>query len=977
MSNATLTRAELDALNHAATQSMTQLGSLKSQVKATQGGFGGLKKAVNNLSMNGMDALSGTLSGVQGLFQSLGVELGSTSQRVLNVATATTKLAGSFIKLGKVERVSKAMGSLNDAWGVGIKNAGGLKKINSLGITKLNLKAITAGLKTVAFNAATIASKALGLALKAIPFVAAAAAIGALVAAGAKLISWLFGAGKAARDHERAIEGLSAQYGVSTEEIEADMERMSITCTDTWERVNNAAQDAANTFGGCANEIRGEIAELVYHYGDYEIAIESWRVSQMIALEDVATRWGTCAYRIKESLGEMTLDEWVAKQEANLNDLSEAWNVCTSTIQRELQEQGITMNEWESQQRTMLQGVADEWGTNIHLIRAQMAEQGISADEWTARMGEAWDRFNADVDRNVDSIINGFRRIPEAYEKDSQTLLAIMEDNITRTESWRENMVKISEEVGPEMLAWLESKGPEFNSVIDEMLECGDELKAWVDAFDRTTALATEKALDNIDDPIIQETIERRLNKTGEAISDHQAVAIGFETMMDDANDRGVAIAELAGQDVGDAFLKKAKSIDYASVPKYIGQELEAGQPNIVEPIHNATTTMIDRFQKGMEILNSTAASGYADLGATTESGIKPVPTTFDTGMNSMNSTTTKGFAKLNQTTSDGMSNISTTTQSGFKPVPTTFKTGMNSMNSSTAKGFAKLNQTTTSSMSNISTTIQSGFKPVPTTFETGMTSLNSTVTSGFSNLRKTTSESMSNIASTTKSGFRPVPTTFETGMNHVSTTVGTNLSNIVRLFGQLPSNLQPPGRQAITTLNGISTNMVSTMNPIERSFGTIGRNIMGGLLQGILDRKGAVIAAANRVADAITRTIQRAQKMNSPSRVMRDQVGRFIPEGIAAGIDKYADAALDSVHKLSNDLINLNLPSIESMIGLEPNLRLAGMTTTTNVMNDNYSVSNQGLFDGATIHWHGEEDIRHTMEKIAWVTEREKARMW
>ena len=184
------TREELDALTHAATQSTTQLSNLKSQVKATQDGFGGLTKAVNSLGVNGMDALSGTLSSVQGLFQSLGVELGSTSQRALSVATATTKLAGSFVKLSKIERVSKAMTALNDAWKEGIKNAGGLKKANSLGIEKLNLKAIGAGIKAVSFKASTIASKALGLALKAIPFVAVAAAIGALVAVGAHLVSW-------------------------------------------------------------------------------------------------------------------------------------------------------------------------------------------------------------------------------------------------------------------------------------------------------------------------------------------------------------------------------------------------------------------------------------------------------------------------------------------------------------------------------------------------------------------------------------------------------------------------------------------------------------------------------------------------------------------------------------------------------------------------------------------------------------------
>ena len=39
--------------------------------------------------------------------------------------------------------------------------------------------------------------------------------------------------------------------------------------------------------------------------------------------------------------------------------------------------------------------------------------------------------------------------------------------------------------------------------------------------------------------------------------------------------------------------------------------------------------------------------------------------------------------------------------------------------------------------------------------------------------------------------------------------------------------------------------------------------------------------------------------------------------------------------------------------------------------------LNNQGLFDGATINWHGEEDIRRTMEKMARATQADSARMW
>jgi len=186
---------------------------------------------------------------------------------------------------------------------------------------------------------------------------------------------------------------------------------------------------------------------------------------------------------------------------------------------------------------------------------------------------------------------------------------------------------------------------------------------------------------------------------------------------------------------------------------------------------------------------------------------------------------------------------------------------------------------------------------------------------------------------------------------------------------------LQP---QAVTVMQTLTRNMKRVYNGKDREYSNIGRQIMSGLNQGLLNGEGQVMATANRIAQNIARTMQQALQINSPSRLMREQIGRHIPTGVAAGIEKYADVAIDSVYKLGHDLVKLNLPSVESMIGIGPSMRLAGASgNTTQVVHDNYSVSNKGLFDGATINWHGEEDIRRTMEKIAWATEREKARMW
>ena len=84
-----------------------------------------------------------------------------------------------------------------------------------------------------------------------------------------------------------------------------------------------------------------------------------------------------------------------------------------------------------------------------------------------------------------------------------------------------------------------------------------------------------------------------------------------------------------------------------------------------------------------------------------------------------------------------------------------------------------------------------------------------------------------------------------------------------------------------------------------------IGSNIMKGLLNGIKSMANSITSAVKGIADGITSTIKGALSIHSPSRVMRDQVGVFIPAGIAVGIDANAKQAYDSAENMAQGVID------------------------------------------------------------------------
>ncbi|WP_105243618.1 tape measure protein [Streptococcus suis] len=104
----------------------------------------------------------------------------------------------------------------------------------------------------------------------------------------------------------------------------------------------------------------------------------------------------------------------------------------------------------------------------------------------------------------------------------------------------------------------------------------------------------------------------------------------------------------------------------------------------------------------------------------------------------------------------------------------------------------------------------------------------------------------------------------------------------------------------------------------ISSRFSEIGAMAMQGLAGGIQANAGVAIAAANSVASRVTSTIKRALDIHSPSRVMRDEVGRFIPQGIAVGIEADKDVLERTMAKLKQS-VTITAPEIS--LGLDKSL--------------------------------------------------------
>ena len=144
-----------------------------------------------------------------------------------------------------------------------------------------------------------------------------------------------------------------------------------------------------------------------------------------------------------------------------------------------------------------------------------------------------------------------------------------------------------------------------------------------------------------------------------------------------------------------------------------------------------------------------------------------------------------------------------------------------------------------------------------------------------------------------TNEGFRSAVTS---AWESVKSTVSAVVDALVGFFtGTVPN--------AINTLVTGITSIPGKISSIFKSFSwsSIGSNIISGIANGISSGASAIISAARSAAQAALNAAKRFLGIASPSKVMRDQVGKFIPEGMAVGIEANTKPLTDAMHDLSN----------------------------------------------------------------------------
>ena len=174
-----------------------------------------------------------------------------------------------------------------------------------------------------------------------------------------------------------------------------------------------------------------------------------------------------------------------------------------------------------------------------------------------------------------------------------------------------------------------------------------------------------------------------------------------------------------------------------------------------------------------------------------------------------------------------------------------------------------------------------------------------------------------------------------------IASAIGEVLANLIRtIVSNLPQfmakgievavNIAKGLIQAIPTVLSSIGSIISQAASAFMSFDwwSIGSNIISGIVNGIWSLAGAIGDALMSIARSAWASIKSFFGISSPSKLIRDTIGKFIPMGMAEGIEGNADYVQDAMSQLASEAVSM---PIESTLVTNP-VGLAGTTNTTNL---------------------------------------------
>lgn len=319
----------------------------------------------------------------------------------------------------------------------------------------------------------------------------------------------------------------------------------------------------------------------------------------------------------------------------------------------------------------------------------------------------------------------------------------------------------------------------------------------------------------------------------------------------------------------------------------------------IITTITNAIYMVISTVWNTIKTVLSTILTAIQNIMSTVWNAIKNTITTITNAIHTVISTVWNTIKTVLSTILTAIQNTMNTVWNAIKNTITTIVNAISTFLSNTWNTI----KTTISSIVNaIKQTISDVFNAIKTTITNITNAIQTLLTNVWNNIKTTISNVVNNIKTVVVNTFNNIKTSLTNIVNGLYTTISNVFNNIKTAMSNAVDTAKT---LVINAMTNAKNGVINVWNGITDTFAGIGKNIIQGIINGIGSMVSSLYESIKSALSGLVDKAKSALGISSPSKVMRDKIGKWLPPGIAQGFMGAMPKAISDIEDSLNDGIN------------------------------------------------------------------------
>lgn len=262
---------------------------------------------------------------------------------------------------------------------------------------------------------------------------------------------------------------------------------------------------------------------------------------------------------------------------------------------------------------------------------------------------------------------------------------------------------------------------------------------------------------------------------------------------------------------------------------------------------------------------------------------------------------------------------IKTVTSTVWNAIKTAITNVVNGIKTTITNVWTAIKTFISTTINNIKDVLTTVWNAISTTISNVVNGIKTTVTNVWNMIKSTISSVVNSIKSTISDTFNAIWTTITDIVNNVFDTVSSVFNDIK---DAMSNAVETAKENVVGAMQKAKDLVVGVWDGIKDTFTDIGGNIIQGIIDGI---GGMVGKLYDSIKDALSDLVDDAKDalgIESPSKVMRDQIGKWLPPGIAVGFKSaMGRATRDMQNSLDAGMSSLQAEDINVGVGISDNI--------------------------------------------------------